>query len=134
MRHLSLHVVGVGFDNKSGPSRRFEIEMCKPGEPVELRPEPKNPADRNAIAVYSARGIQIGYLRAERAPFIGAAMRRSIVQAIFQKTEPWGATIRAHLDGTEPVLPEPADSRANDWPPPGSEDPDWWPDEEWPDE
>lgn len=133
MRHLSLAVVGVGFDNKTGPARRFEIEMCKPGEPVELRPEPKNIADRNAIAVYSARGIQIGYLRAERAPFIGAAMRRGVVNAIFQKSETWGATIRAHLDGTKAVLPEPNDSRANDWPPPGSEDADWWPDEEWPD-
>ncbi|EQA96827.1 HIRAN domain-containing protein [Sphingobium baderi] len=133
MRHLSLHVVGVGFDNKKGPTRRFEIEICKPGEPVELRPEPRNPADPNAIAVYSVRGIQIGYLRAERAPLIGSAMRKGVVNAIFQKSETWGATIRAHLDGTEPVLPDPADSRASDWPPPGSEDADWWPDEEWPD-
>lgn len=108
--------------------------MCVPGEPVELRPEPKNPADPQAVAVYSARGIQIGYIRAERAPLIGAAMRRGIVQAIFQKKEQWGATIRAHLDGTDPVLPNNDDSRANDWPPPASEDADWWPDEIYPDE
>ena len=108
--------------------------MCKPGEPVHLIPDPKNPADPHAIAVYSARHIQIGYLRAERAPMIGTALRRGGVEAIFQQADKWGATIRAHLDGTEPVLPDPADSRAADWPPPGSEDPDWWPDEEWPDE
>lgn len=131
MKQLSLAVVGADFGNKTGPSRRFEIALCIPGEMVELRPEPKNSADRNAIAVYSARGVQIGYIRAERAPMIGAAMRRGIVQAIFQKKEQWGATIRAHLDGTMPVLPT-NDSRANDWPPPGSEDADWWPDEEWP--
>jgi len=32
------------------------------------------------------------------------------------------------------VLPDVDDSRAADWPPPGSEDADWWPDEEWLDE
>lgn len=131
--HLSLAVVGADFPNKKGPGRRFEIAMCSPGDPVALVPEPKNPADPQAIAVYSARGIQIGYLRAERAQFVGTAMRRNQVKAIFQKADQWGATIRAHLDGTEPVLPPATDSRAYDWPPPGSEDADWWPDEEWPD-
>ena len=107
--------------------------MCRPGEPIELRPEPKNKHDRHAIAVYSARDIQIGYIRAERAPMIGKAMRDGIVQGIFQQKEKWGATIRVHLDGSDPNLPPVADSRAADWPPPGSDDPDWWPDEEWPD-
>ncbi|MFQ3894583.1 HIRAN domain-containing protein [Sphingobium sp. R-7] len=134
MKHLSLAVVGAQHENKSGPARIFEIALCQPGEPVDLRPEPKNPADPQAVAVYSARGIQIGYIRAERAPLIGKAMRDGIVQAIFQQKEKWGATIRAHLDGSDPVLPPPTDSRAADWPPPGSEDADWWPDEEWPDE
>lgn len=132
MRHLSLAVVGADHPNKSGPTRRFEIAMCKPGEPVELRPEPKNPADPNAVAVYSARGVQLGYLRAERAPFIARMIERGGVSAIFQSKDKWGATVRAHLDGSAPVLPEADDSRAADWPPPGSEDADWWPDEEWP--
>jgi hypothetical protein len=88
-RRISLAVVGVGFDNKSGPPRQFEIAMCSPGEEVQLVPEPRNPADPNAIAVYSARNIQIGYIRAERAPMIGAAMRRGIVMAIFQRKEEW---------------------------------------------
>lgn len=134
MKHLSLAVVGADHPNKSGPTRRFEIAMCQPGEAIELRPEPKNPADPQAIAVYSARGIQIGYIRAERCQLIHTAMRRAGASAIFQHADRWGCTIRAHLDGTMPVLPNVDDSRAADWPPPGSEDADWWPDEEWPDE
>lgn len=128
MKRLSLAVVGADFANRSGPTRRFEIAMCQPGEPIELRPEPRNPADPNAVAVYSARNIQIGYVRAERAPFIANAIRRGGVSAIFQNPAQWGATIRAHLDGTEPVLPSTDDFRAEDWPPPGSGDADWWPD------
>jgi hypothetical protein len=133
MRELSLAVVGVAFDNKDGQGRRFEIAMCAPGEPVELRHEPKNPADPNAVAVYSAREIQIGYLRAERAPLIGAAMRRGIVSAIFQRQETWGATIRANLDGGEPALPAAAPVGVGKEPEEGSGD-DWWPDEIWEDE
>lgn len=129
MKRLSLAVVGADHPNKKGPTRRFEIAMCLPGEPVALIPEPKNPADPRAIAVYSARHIQIGYVRAERAQFIGSALSRGGVSAIFQCSEQWGATIRAHLDGTEPVLPAADDSRVSDWPPPGSQDADWWPDE-----
>ena len=133
-RHISLAVVGADFPNKRGPTRRFEIAICTPGERIDLIPEPNNPADPRAIAVFSERGVQIGYVRAERAQHIGNAIRRHGVKAIFQQAEKWGATIRASLDGTAPKLPEPDDSRANDWPPPGSEDADWWPDEEWPDE
>jgi hypothetical protein len=134
MKHLSLAVVGADHPNKSGPHRRFEIEMCIPGEPVHLIPEPKNPFDPRAIAVYSARHIQIGYIRAERAQFVGTMLSRGGVEAIFQSRARWGAIIRAHLDGTAPVLPDIDDSRAYDWPPPGSEDADWWPDPTYPDD
>lgn len=129
---LSLAVVGADHLNKKGPTRRFEIAMCIPGEPVSIVPEPKNPKDPNALAVYSARGIQIGYIRAERCQLVHTAMRRDGVQAIFQRSETWGATIRAHLDGTQPVLPEVADSAAENEPAERDEEPDWWPDEEWP--
>lgn len=128
MNRLSLAVVGVDYENKKGPTRRFEIAMCVPGEPVHFVPEPKNPADENAVAVFSARGIQIGYLTAERAPFMRKMIAAGGVSAIFQKKEQWGATVRAHLDATEPVLPDVNDTRANAWPPPGSQDADWWPD------
>jgi hypothetical protein len=131
MRHLSLAVVGADHPNKSGPARRFEIAMCHPGEPIELRPEPKNKHDPQAIAVYSARGIQIGYIRAERAPLIGKAMRDGIVQAIFQQKEQWGATIRAHLDGSDPILPPPSSCVDTENPISAPREADWWPDEEW---
>lgn len=131
--HLSLAVVGADHPNETGPTRRFEIAMCKPGEAIELRPEPKNPADPQAIAVYSARGIQVGYIRADRCPLVHIAMRRDGVSAIFQSSDRWGCTIRAHLDGTAPVLPDMDGSRVADWSTARREDVDWWPDDDWPD-
>lgn len=133
-REISLAVVGAAFDNKSGPKRIFEIEMCVPGEPVDLRPEPKNPADPNAVAVFSVRGVQIGYIRAERAPMIRLAMSRAEVIAIFQRPAPWGAIIRASLDGASPILPP---ERVKDWtdsPRDGEAGETWWPDYIPPDE
>ena len=103
---LSLAVVGADYPNKRGPGRRFEIELCVPGEPVQLVPEPKNPADPRAVAVFSARGVQIGYLTAERAPWIGSMLAEGKeVHAIFQRKASFGAFIRAAFDGEDPTLP-----------------------------
>lgn len=124
---ISLAVVGAGYPNQRGPSRRFEIAICSPGEPVDLVPEPKNPADPRAIAVYSARGVQIGYLTAERAPWIGKLLREDGATAIFQQATQYGAVIRAAFGGEVPELP---DFRAEDEP----EDVGFWPDDEWPDD
>lgn len=124
----SLEVVGADYPNKRGPTRRFEIAVCVPGEPVELVPEPKNPADPRAVAVVSARGIKLGYLSAERCGRIGALIREGReVTAVFQQATPRGAAIRVAYDGDVPVLPAPRPVE----PPP--ED-DFWPDEVWPDE
>jgi hypothetical protein len=106
MRQLSLHVVGSAFANRDKSNRAFEILLCTPGEPVTLVREPKNPADPNAVAVLSARGIQIGYLTAERAPWFSAMLLADRpIRAVFQSRTPTGAAIRATLDGSEPVLP-----------------------------
>lgn len=130
MRALSLAVVGADYPNKRGPTRRFEIELCKPGEAVQLLPEPKNKADRNAIAVLSARGVQIGYLTAERVGLIHKAMRDGFdVRAIFQKKAPYGAVIRVGFD-EDPTLPP--DDKSDPWSPPEPED--FWPDFMPPDE
>jgi hypothetical protein len=104
---LTIAVVGADYPNKGkSPTRRFEIALCRPGDPIELRPEPKNPADENAIAVYSERGVQLGYLTAERAPLIGKYMRDGHdVIAIFQAPASFGAYIRVAFDGEVPVLP-----------------------------
>lgn len=131
----SLAVVGADFPNRRGPTRRFELNLCKPGEPIELRPEPKNPKDERAIAVYSPRGIQLGYLTAERAPWIGGMLKRGrLITAIFQNQTAFGAWIRIAFDGEQPVLP--ADNRREHAADEGFADdpaPDFYPDEEWPD-
>ena len=125
---ISLDVVGADYPNKHGPSRRFEIALCLPGEPVELRSEPKNPFDPRAVAVFSCRGVQLGYLTAERCGRIGALIRAGReVTVVFQERASYGAVIRAAFDGEEPTFP------AKQSPDAGAE-PDWWPDEEWPDD
>ena len=103
---LSLAVVGADYPNSDGGNRRSEIMFCDPGEPIKLRPEPKNKVDPNAVAVYSVRGFQIGYLTAERAPWIGAAIRSGAhIEAVFQRAATFGAWIRVNLEGEPPTLP-----------------------------
>jgi hypothetical protein len=125
---LSLAVVGADFPNKRGPGRRFELNMCSPGEPVQLVPEPKNPADPRAVAVFSCRGVQLGYLTAERCGRVSALIGAGHeLRAVFQKPAAFGAWIRVAFDGDEPTLPSD--------PPGASHQPgqDFWPDPEWPD-
>ena len=125
---LSLAVVGADYPNESGPTRRFEIAVCHPGDPVHLVPEPKNPADPRAIMVISERGVLMGYVTAERAPLVGRLMAEAVaVKAIFQEATRWGAAIRVAFDGNEPNLPPSDDQVALD------PEPDFYPDDEWPD-
>jgi hypothetical protein len=141
---FSLDVVGADFPNAGGGNRRFEILLCEHGETIDLVLEPKNPADPNAVAVFSARGIQIGYLRADRAPYIGSRLRLGQdVQARFQGPRPWGASIRISVEGYPPaMLAEPATpappARQHGMHQPTEEgvdpDPGFWPDEVPPDE
>jgi hypothetical protein len=125
-RSLSLAVVGALYPNKRGPDRLFEIAICHPGEPVQLRPEPKNPADSRAVAVFSTRGVQLGYLTAERCGWIGGMMANGHeIEAIFQHTTRAGAVIRIAIDGAELVLPEPS---LKESPPSDDFEPDYEPD------
>lgn len=127
MKQLSLHVVGANHPNADGSNRRFEILLCVPGEKIELVPEPKNPADPNAVAVFSVRGVQIGYLTADRAPWIGGMVRSGReVQVLFQQATQIGAAVRVALDGEAPVLPQ-VSARAQH--PSPSADADFWPDD-----
>lgn len=122
---ITLPIRGAAFPNKKrGPTRRFAIELLRPGDAVELRLEPENPADENAVAIYSSDGLQMGYVPAERAPYIGMLIKRSGVTAVFQGQSDAGAFIRLAFGGEEPVLPEQK---------PREEAVDWWPDEDWPD-
>jgi hypothetical protein len=113
MQELTLAVVGVDFPNADGSNRRSEAMMTLPGEPVELVPEPKNKHDSNAIAVVSPRGVQIGYLSAERAPYIGGRMSRGEdAVAIFQGVDGGSAFVRVRFGGGPPRLP-PASSASS---------------------
>lgn len=102
---MTLAVVGVQYPNDDGSDRRAAIEACAIGEPVELRPEPKNKFDELAVAVFSQRGEQLGYLTAERCGRIGGLIRKGHeVRAVFQGKEMFGAWIRVAFDGEEPVV------------------------------
>ncbi|WP_267395923.1 MULTISPECIES: HIRAN domain-containing protein [unclassified Sphingomonas] len=106
MQELTLAVVGIDFANADGSNRLSEALMTMPGEPIELVPEPKNKHDSHAIAVISPRGVQLGYVNAERAPYVGGRMRRGEeVNAIFQGVEGASAFVRVRFGGGIPMLP-----------------------------
>lgn len=105
-RQISLAVVGADYPNKRGPTRRFAIALLRPGDPVDLVPELKNPFDPRAIAVHDRSGVQLGYIQAERAQLIGQMLQRQLV-AVFQEPASYGAIIRIAVDGETPTLPPP---------------------------
>lgn len=107
MDELTLAVVGIDFanDDKSKSNRRFELMACNPGDRIDLLPEPKNEHDKNAVAVFSAGGIQVGYLTAERAPYIGGRMKREPYIAVFQGLVESAGYIRIRFGGGAPTLP-----------------------------
>ena len=88
----------------------MELLLCKPGEPVALRREPMNPHDANAVAVFSVRCVQMGYLSAERAPFIGRRMQQEPYDVLFQALTGSMAYVRIRFGSGSPTLPEPAGS------------------------
>jgi hypothetical protein len=121
---MSLAVVGGLFSNADGSNRQFEIAMSRPGEPVHLVPEPRNKFDPAAVAVFSARGLQIGYVSAERCAWIGSKINQGEdIRAIFQHPTSTGAVIRINFSGEDPILPPERPRQAE---PPA--DDDFWPD------
>lgn len=113
MQELTLAVVGITYANadKSKSSRLYELLLCKPGDRIDLQLEPKNEHDSNAIAVFSERGVQVGYLTAERAPWIGARIRSGEeVVAVFQGLVDNAAYIRVRFGGGAPTLPPSAEA------------------------
>lgn len=101
--------------------------LCEPGDPIALVPEPKNKYDEHAVAVFSERGVQIGYITSERAPYLGQLLREGHeLFAIFQGQTTWGAFARVGVDET-PTLP-PQKEKPNDGSDPDSGFyPDWIP-------
>ncbi len=65
---MTVHatVVGVKIPNKDGSNRQEIIQTCQPGEVLDLVRDPKNPHDKDAIAVIRGRtGEQLGFISKE---------------------------------------------------------------------
>ncbi|WP_230481255.1 HIRAN domain-containing protein [Sphingomonas sp. Leaf21] len=132
MDELTLAVVGIDFPNedKARSNRRFEAMASAIGDPVTLRPDPRNRHDPQAVAVFSQRDVQLGYLSAERASMIGARLRRGEeAVAIYQGLKGSVAYIRVRFGGGAPTLPP---VRADDAPAPVSPDDGFYPDPDGP--
>ena len=116
---MSLAVVGIAYANADGSSRKANIERMRPGDPIELVPEPDNEHDRYAVAVVDGHGRQLGYVTAERAPRIGSLIREGReLRAVFQGVAQTGAWIRVAFDGDEPIvskMDEPEEDVDTDW-------------------
>jgi hypothetical protein len=77
---FSAVVAGTGFDGRATRVRAF----AHPGTPVELRREPDNPHDENAVAVYllvkrwytlfRPVAMHVGYLKRQRAATLAKKM------------------------------------------------------------
>lgn len=113
---FSLPVIGERHDNEDGTSRQAELALCSPGEEVLLVREPENPHDRMAVAVVSCRGVKVGYLKRDRAVWIGSKIDRGYdVRAIVERVKgshlpdaTLGLVMRVNMDGEEPELLNPS--------------------------
>jgi HIRAN domain len=87
-QELSELVPGAVVFNVAGTSHRqgaLQGPAFVPGEPVKLIPEPDNPYDHNAVAVWDTNlRKHIGYVPKDLAPAIGS---------IYRGREPFGATV-----------------------------------------
>src|SRR5689334_22594947 len=64
---LVSNAAGVTFENADHVRRQAIIARCKAGDRLTFRPEPGNRFDANAVAILTAAGEQLGYLKRERA-------------------------------------------------------------------
>ena len=99
---VRLNVVGSAYDNDDGSSRQIVTSALRAGEAVELRREPTNKHDPAAVAVFSARGIQIGYLGASRAAWVGSKIdkgqvRGAVVEKVIGKPGEMKAVIQIEI-------------------------------------
>lgn len=135
MQEFTLAIVGIDYPNsdRRKTSRRGELLLLTEGAPMTLVPEPKNPHDRWAVAVISHNGVQVGYVTAERAQWIGGKIREGVeVNAIYQGVVGSAGYARVRLGGGAPTLPPVtfAPSFGDDRDP--SDGDGFWPDEDGP--
>lgn len=123
---MSLAVVGLDYPNADRTHRRFEMALCTRGEAVKLIREPKNEHDRRAVAVFSARGIQLGYLTAERCGLISGWLESGeLCDAVFQEPGRSAAIIRVRFGEGRITLPQAREDVATDWSEEGGDAFDW---------
>ncbi|AHE55563.1 hypothetical protein NX02_19515 [Sphingomonas sanxanigenens DSM 19645 = NX02] len=111
---FSLPACGEFYDNEDGSSRQEELRSLEPGDVLALVREPENAHDRMAVAIFTARGIRVGYLRRDRAVWIGSKIDRGFpVNAIVQRVKgidlagaTLGLVMRVNMEGDLPELPE----------------------------
>ena len=93
---FSLPACGESYENEDGTSRQAELALCEPGEIVDFVREPENPHDPLAVAIMSVRGVRVGYLRRDRAQWIGSKIDRGYdVRAIVERVK------GVHLEGAK---------------------------------
>jgi len=96
------HVAGVQYSD-------YQLVNFKAGDEIELRREPKNPADTNAIAVY-VKNTRIGYIPRLHCPRLiglkrdGAKFSGRVVS--FNKNNPSWQAIVISVDVTMPTVEE----------------------------
>lgn len=73
MKSVYCKIAGVTFEG-----RQLVLAAMKVGDPIMCLPEPENPFDENAIAVYVSRlpksALQIGYIPREQASIFAPLM------------------------------------------------------------
>ncbi len=111
-------IVGIGYENPDGTPRKENFTGLKQGEQVYLFWHKNNPKDKNAVAVFPARGLfgqlrgsdQLGYLPREDAKEVMAKVKQ-------------GFSVLAEIDYLKEWYP--SDSRWDD---------DDWDDDDWDDD
>jgi Phage integrase family/HIRAN domain len=75
-------VVGESHRNSDGSDRQQIIrERARPGDPVQLVPEPDNRHDRRAVKVCLATGEQLGYLDRDQARELARILKEFLAHA-----------------------------------------------------
>jgi hypothetical protein len=116
-RRKVFHLVGEAGTNSDGVNRQDELLRSEPGETVELRREPDNEDDPNAILVLSARGVAVGNVEPKSAvalaPIIDSGRRFDArlhsLRGGLPRYPNYGARISLAWDGWRGVAPVPLD-------------------------
>lgn len=70
MAKMLTSIAGVAYR----PGARDVLNRLNKGHLLELRREPDNPHDRNAVAVYTRGGMPLGYVPRQDAPAIAKVL------------------------------------------------------------